>query len=340
MLIGLLAAAVASASGPVVIQNPDWLKRPNMAQIQAVWPIEAMRRGVSGRVQLSCQANVHGSLENCVVVSETPPGMGFAAAAISLTPNFQMRPGTRNGQPFVSTVNIPIRFIAHGAWGDDVNILGQEMTVAYPVWLAAPSFSDLARAYPAAANGAAGFAVLKCRIWLTGALTSCTTLSEEPPHDGFDQAARSLVGRFRFSAPPGIFKGHKPVYASVRIRLIDPKGADFQARRIGQPTWVAVPDPAVLASVFPAAAAAKGVAHGLAVAECVVKPDGRLGPCKPLSADPDGLGFSDAAVKVAAAMRMNPWTDDGGPVDGATIQVPIQFNLQPAATAGLEAKSP
>jgi len=32
-------------------------------------------------------------------------------------------------------------------------------------------------------------------------------------------------------------------------------------------------------------------------------------------------------VLVAQVMKMNPWTQDGGPVDGARVKLPIRFNL-------------
>ena len=77
----------------------------------------------------------------------------------------------------------------------------------------------------------------------------------------------------------------------------------------------------------PPEAVAKGLKTGRGVARCVVAPDGALTGCTPAPGDPDGVGFSEAAVKLAASMRMNPWTADGGPVDGAVIRLPIRFNL-------------
>jgi hypothetical protein len=38
------------------------------------------------------------------------------------------------------------------------------------------------------------------------------------------------------------------------------------------------------------------------------------------------VGFSLAAVKVASIMKMSVWTEAGGPVDGATVRIPVQFN--------------
>jgi hypothetical protein len=54
----------------------------------------------------------------------------------------------------------------------------------------------------------------------------------------------------------------------------------------------------------------------------------RPSDCAPLEADPDGLGFSEAAAKLASTMRMNPWTIDGGPVDGAVIRVGVKLKLK------------
>ena len=72
---------------------------------------------------------------------------------------------------------------------------------------------------------------------------------------------------------------------------------------------------------------------GLGVVECVVQPDGKLGGCKAVREDPAGLGFGDSALQVAAIMQLNPWSDDGRPVDGASIRLPVKFDLAPDAAA-------
>ena len=58
-----------------------------------------------------------------------------------------------------------------------------------------------------------------------------------------------------------------------------------------------------------------------------------MSECKPLPGDPDGLGFSEAAVAIARTVRMAPWTNGGGPVNGAVVNLPIQFDLTEAAPA-------
>jgi protein TonB len=78
-------------------------------------------------------------------------------------------------------------------------------------------------------------------------------------------------------------------------------------------------------ALFPAAATAKGIKVGHGVAACVVAADGRLQDCTPDPADPEGFGFSQAAVTLASHARMNPWTTTGGPVNGARIRIPIRF---------------
>jgi protein TonB len=59
----------------------------------------------------------------------------------------------------------------------------------------------------------------------------------------------------------------------------------------------------------------------------VVELDGSLSDCAPEPGDPDGLGFSDAAVRLASTMRMNPWTVDGEPVDGAVVRLGVKLTL-------------
>ncbi|MDB5480736.1 MAG: hypothetical protein JWO83_1789 [Caulobacteraceae bacterium] len=56
-------------------------------------------------------------------------------------------------------------------------------------------------------------------------------------------------------------------------------------------------------------------------------------------ASPDGVGFSEVAVQIAQLMKMNPWTQEGGPVDGVTVLLPIRFNLAEASASTSTAPS-
>jgi protein TonB len=49
-----------------------------------------------------------------------------------------------------------------------------------------------------------------------------------------------------------------------------------------------------------------------------------------VSESPADVGFGEAAMRVAAVMRMNPWTSQGAPVDGMKINLPIRLVLPDA----------
>jgi hypothetical protein len=53
-----------------------------------------------------------------------------------------------------------------------------------------------------------------------------------------------------------------------------------------------------------------------------------LTDCSAVEANPEGLGFSEAVVKLASTMRMNPWSRDGTPVDGGTVVLGVTLNLK------------
>ena len=93
------AGAVFSEERLSVIVNPDWLKKPTSEQITAAWPHDALVHGKGGRAQIACRVNVQGLVEDCKVASEDPAGVGFGAAALTLTPQWQFRPATRDGKP-------------------------------------------------------------------------------------------------------------------------------------------------------------------------------------------------------------------------------------------------
>ncbi|MCI3135574.1 energy transducer TonB family protein [Phenylobacterium aquaticum] len=66
---------------------------------------------VEGYATISCLVDAGGALTDCAVVDEGPAGLGFGAAAVSLSSSFHMRPKTVDGAPVAGgDVRIPIRF--------------------------------------------------------------------------------------------------------------------------------------------------------------------------------------------------------------------------------------
>ncbi|WGM38254.1 energy transducer TonB [Caulobacter sp. NIBR1757] len=126
---GLLLLGAAPA--PRVV-NADWLEKPSGEAVGRVYPDAALRRGENGRVVISCTARVDGTLGDCQLVSEDPPGFGFGKAAMSLTGGMRMRPRTVNGEPVNSPVRIPLAFTASQgpstagiAWEDRLTCVGE-----------------------------------------------------------------------------------------------------------------------------------------------------------------------------------------------------------------------
>lgn len=94
-----------------VITHPDWIRKPNFAQMQRVFPERAIRMGVAGQATLACIVAANGSVGGCQVVSEDPGDYGFGKAAIRLQPYFRMKPAMVDGKAVDgAVVKIPVRF--------------------------------------------------------------------------------------------------------------------------------------------------------------------------------------------------------------------------------------
>jgi TonB family protein len=119
LLLGATAANAAPEQGPApqkgahqpVVVNPAWVRTPDAEQLAHVFPPAAIAASVAGKTRLKCQVRVDGSLDGCVLLSESPAGWGFGEAALKLVPYFQMRPKTVDGVPVGGvSVTIPINF--------------------------------------------------------------------------------------------------------------------------------------------------------------------------------------------------------------------------------------
>jgi len=95
---------------------------------------------------------------------------------------------------------------------------------------------------------------------------------------------------------------------------------------VGAAAWLQGFDTQATPKLFPPEAVAKGLTSGRGVARCVVDAGGGLTACAPDGGDPEG--FSDVAAKLAGAMRMNLWSADARPVEGATVYVGVRLNLK------------
>ncbi len=204
----------------------------------------------------------------------------------------------------------------------------------------------MSAAFPRSAIGKVPSArvVLRCGLHSDGRLVDCQTVSEAPADHGFAVAARSLARDFR--AIVGPHDQIRDLDVDVPFDFRDPS-AQAPPLEIYSALWLRRIDPAAALKLFPPQAAKAGFQDGRAKIRCGIAHDGSLTGCAVQSEDPAGLGFGAAALSIAAVMKMNPWTPQGDPVDGAYIVLPIRLVLaspqsaaQPAAPAQTAAPPP
>lgn len=321
-----LAVVLAGAAAAQVVTPPDWERMPSGEDMMRYYPDAAVDKSVSGTVTLTCQVSQYGRLKACAVDSESPAGMGFGEAALALADKeFRMKPGRIDGKIVDGeSVTIPLEFQSPTFSGRYVITEG--------VWAEAPTFEDLAAAWPEGMGDlAVGTAVLRCHVMPGGGgrLNACTIAGQLPKGSPFGEAARSLVGKFRLKVTPEEAKKYSASDIAVSFRFYNPATRAGQAKRVEKPDWIVRINPERVVALYPAAAADAGVREGVGMADCLVAADGKMTDCKVAGETPAGLGFGQSAVLVLSLMQMDPWTPQGRPVAGARVKVPVQFSLAP-----------
>jgi TonB family protein len=171
---------------------------------------------------------------------------------------------------------------------------------AHAQWRAMPSNDDLAAVYPAIARdaGLSGRVELSCVVAKEGNLTRCAVALEGPADLRFGSAALALAPKFRMDLESD--RARQVIGKRIRVPIVfgglattPPfRGAVFSDA--GAYKHLAPQGP-----YWPERALRAG-ASGVVVADCAVASTGRLTACVVVSANPDGLGFADAVLKMSS----------------------------------------
>lgn len=95
---------------------------------------------------------------------------------------------------------------------------------------------------------------------------------------------------------------------------------------IANPDWLTRPDGAQMALVYPERASRESVGGAVTLA-CEVTTGGGVTACDAVSESPSDYGFAKAALSLTRYFRMKPRAENGQPVGGATVLIPIRFTV-------------
>jgi hypothetical protein len=107
-----LLARLSLATAAERNASPVWDRAPTQADYDRVYPLRALRHGISGEVSIDCLIGFDGKL-SCSVANEDPRGWGFGSAALELAEMMQASPRmSDNGPSANENVTLEFQFTA------------------------------------------------------------------------------------------------------------------------------------------------------------------------------------------------------------------------------------
>ncbi|MBL8771091.1 MAG: TonB family protein [Phenylobacterium sp.] len=106
----MLQAAAPQRPPPSTADMPGWSKTPGAEEMTKAYPPEALAANLAGSATIECTVDAGGGLKDCVSLSETGPG--FGAAALAVSGRFQMPTKAPSGAATAGrTVRFPIQWL-------------------------------------------------------------------------------------------------------------------------------------------------------------------------------------------------------------------------------------
>lgn len=187
------------AAAPVQLAQPQFLLRADGAVEAGSFPVAAANVGLrSGLGVVECDGLADGRLGACVVVKETPTGLGFGDQALARAAKLRLNPW-QGGQAIAGArVRLPIYIDAPGATAD------ASFTRPAVFHLPVGWNTGVIPQYPLQAymQRTPGEVTLQCVLAASGALSDCVSLQETPLGQHFAETALRMAERREITAEP------------------------------------------------------------------------------------------------------------------------------------------
>ncbi|HEY1752208.1 MAG TPA: hypothetical protein VGG29_13180 [Caulobacteraceae bacterium] len=216
----VIAAVLAFAAAGARADPP-----PASPPILSYYPPAALTQKLDGSATLSCARAADGALADCSLVSETPAGQGFGAAALAIAA--RAAPGCKLPASSAAPAARPLTIAFHAA-GPAItpDLLRPGWGGEPPVWLRRPTGQEIANYYPMDAfrDHAGAHVTMDCEIKLDGHVGGCRVTEETPPGRHFGEALLLLAPLFKIrpATCDGVPVAH--VHISVPVLFAMPPG--------------------------------------------------------------------------------------------------------------------